>query len=418
MIQTIIPNNKKLLKIITVIGVNYYPEDTAIGLYSTQMTEYLALKGYKINVITGFPYYPQWKISEDYKKKPIFYKELKNNITIYRYKQYVPKKPTFLKRILHLIDFTLGSLINCFKIKKTDLVIAIVPFTSAVFLGWILKKRLKAKLWTHIQDFEFDAALQSGVSKKDNNLLFRGLFKLERALLNTSDVNSTISQLMLNKLKIKSNSKPYYFPNWINIKTVIVKTKKLHPFFTSNKFKILYSGSIGDKQDWNFFLEFASSLKQYKEVEICVVGQGAKRDWLLSKTQDIDFVNIFEPVPFKDLHLLLNSADLHILFQKDNILDTVMPSKVLGMMASKRPSLITGHLESEVSKIITKSQGGVYLANEISVVLKAFDEIFSNTTARYNMGINAQKFVAKNYDKDTILSNFESKIKLLLNSKD
>jgi len=406
------------LKTITLIGINFYPEDTAIGLYSTQMAEYLVQKGYKINIITGFPYYPQWKITSEYLNKPNFYKEIYNNITIYRYKQYVPKKPTFFKRIIHLIDFTLGSLVNCFKIKKTDLVIAIVPFTSTVFLGWILKKRLKAKLWTHIQDFEFDAALQSGVSKKNNNLLFRWLYKLERTLLNTSDINSTISQLMLNKLKIKSSSKFYYLPNWVNIEISDIKPKQLHPFFSSNKFKILYSGSIGDKQDWDFFLEFIAALKQYKEVEICVVGQGAKRDWLLSKTQDIDFVNIFEPVPFKDLHLLLNSADLHILFQKDAVLDTVMPSKVLGMMASKRPSLITGHLESEVSKIITKSQGGVYTSNNISMILKSFDEIYADAKIRTRMGINAQNFVIKNYDKDTILSNFEIKIKILLNSKD
>lgn len=406
------------MKTITIIGINYYPEDTAIGLYSTQMAEYLAQKGYKINVITGFPYYPQWKITSEYLNKSKFYKEIYNNITVYRYKQYVPKKPTFFKRIIHLIDFTLGSLVNCFKIKKTNLVIAIVPFTSTIFLGWFLKKRLKAKLWVHIQDFEFDAALQSGVSKKGNNLFFRGLYKLEKTLLNTSDVNSTISQMMLNKLKIKSNNETYYFPNWVNVKTSDIKPKQLHPFFTINKFKILYSGSIGDKQDWDLFLEFVAALKKYKDIEICVVGQGAKRDWLLSKIQDIDFVNIFEPVPFKDLHLLLNSADLHILFQKDTVLDTVMPSKIIGMMASKRPSLITGHLESEVSKIITKSRGGVYLSNNISMILKSFDKIYSDTKIRTRMGINAQNFVNKNYDKDTILSNFENEIKILLNSKD
>lgn len=87
---------------ITLIGINFYPEDTAIGLYSTQMCEYLSNQGYQIDVITGFPYYPQWEIRESYKNKSTFLQEKKDNITIYRYKQYVPKNPSFKNRIIHL----------------------------------------------------------------------------------------------------------------------------------------------------------------------------------------------------------------------------------------------------------------------------------------------------------------------------
>jgi putative colanic acid biosynthesis glycosyltransferase WcaI len=403
--------------IITLIGVNFYPEDTAIGLYSTQMAEYLAQKGYKINVITGFPYYPQWAIKDEYKSKSKLYKETThNNITVYRYRQYVPKNPTFLKRIIHLTDFTIGSLVNCFKIKKTDLVIAIVPFTTSIFLGWLLKKRLKAKLWTHIQDFEFDAALESGISKKDNNLLFKALFKLEKKLLDTTDVSSTISHLMVDKLKTKTKTKTYYFPNWINTDTKESKERTTHSFFNRDKFKILYSGNIGDKQDWEFFRVFVLALKQYKDVEVCVVGHGAKREWLLSKTQNINYLKIFEPVSLKELKSLLNSADLHILFQKDNILDTVMPSKILGMMASGKPSLITGHLNSEVSKIISKSGGGIYLPNDIKMASEAFEKLYSNEQNRLKIGGNAQKYVTKNYNKNSILSKFEKEIKILLNT--
>ncbi|HIP33818.1 MAG TPA: colanic acid biosynthesis glycosyltransferase WcaI, partial [Bacteroidia bacterium] len=40
---------------ITIIGLNYYPEDTAIGLYTTQLAEYLSHNNFKVEVITGFP---------------------------------------------------------------------------------------------------------------------------------------------------------------------------------------------------------------------------------------------------------------------------------------------------------------------------------------------------------------------------
>ena len=179
---------------ITIIGINFYPEDSSTGLYSTQMAEYLAMT-HKVEVITGFPYYPEWEIREDYKNKSTYLKEEKENITIYRYKQYVPKEPSFKKRILHLLDFTIGSLWNIFKIKKSDLVICVVPFTTSIVLGILVARLRGAKVWVHIQDFEFDAAVESGLAGEQKGLktkIFKGLFWLERKLLNKADIVSTI----------------------------------------------------------------------------------------------------------------------------------------------------------------------------------------------------------------------------------
>ena len=39
-------------KKITIIGINYFPEDSAIGLYTTQKAEYLVENGFDVTVIT------------------------------------------------------------------------------------------------------------------------------------------------------------------------------------------------------------------------------------------------------------------------------------------------------------------------------------------------------------------------------
>ena len=56
---------------ITLIGLNFYPESTAIGLYSTQLAQYLEIHDIQLDVITAFPYYPQWKIASEYQNKSI-----------------------------------------------------------------------------------------------------------------------------------------------------------------------------------------------------------------------------------------------------------------------------------------------------------------------------------------------------------
>lgn len=403
-------------KHITFIGLNFYPESTAIGLYSTQLVAFLEEQGYDISVITAFPYYPHWKIAREYQNKPRFFREQRDNTKIYRYKQYTPAKPTFLKRVLHIIDFTVGSYFNLRKIKKSDLVIAIIPFTSAAFLGGIAKRRFNAKLWVHIQDFEFDAAFQSGLmqpERKNKGWIHKLLMRLERRILNKADTVSTISQSMIQMLSQKTKQPTYFLPNWVSQEQVNLKNNEAHPYLQSKKFKILYSGNVGDKQDWSFFLEFADHIDK-EHFEIIVVGAGSQRDYIAQEIKKRSAISLYPPVPYEELSSLLASADVHILFQKATIRDTVMPSKILGMMASNKPSIITGHPDSEVAMIIRNSECGFYSSkNEPSLVLEQLDKLFKDNSLCSEMGAKARKYVTEHYAKDEILKNFNNALNQL-----
>jgi len=399
------------IKYITFISLNYAPEDSAIGLYSTQWVDFLRESGYEVTVVTAFPYYPKWEISKEYKQKKTFLKEDLNGTTVLRYKQYVPKNPSFLKRIIHLSDFTFGSFFNLFKIKECDLVISIVPFTTSVFLGYIQKKRFKVKLWTHIQDFEFDAALQTGVGN-NKNFIFSLLFKLEKWLFSKSDVASTISHSMLNRLSEKTNAEQFFLPNWIDNEKINPENSKKHRYLDSEKIKILYSGNIGDKQDWDAFIQFCKDIDK-KKYEIVVVGDGSKKEWICNEILPFENVNYYPPVPFKELSDLLCSADVHILFQKPDVIDTVMPSKVLGMMASTKPSLIIGNDKSEVKSIFDVSKAGLYYSEYTSDVVSGLKLITSDKEKAQKDGKEARNYVIENFSKEKILSNMLKKLKSL-----
>jgi colanic acid biosynthesis glycosyl transferase WcaI len=377
------------------------------------MIEYLA-KSYNVDVITGFPYYPEWEIRDDYKNKKRFLVEKKDNINIYRYKQYVPKNPNFKKRVLHLLDFTIGSVRNVFKVKKCDLVICVVPFTSSIALGLLMAKLRGAKVWVHIQDFEFDAAIESGLAGEQKGLkskIFNALFKLEKRLLDKADIVSTISYGMLSKLESKTSTPNYFFPNWVDENFIDPNRAKKHSLMKSNKFRVLYSGNIGAKQDWDFFIRVLEYFKANDTIEFIVVGAGAKKEWLVEETKQYTNLSHYMPVEYSELPDLLCSANLHILFQKNDVIDTVMPSKLLGMMASSVPSLVTGSLESEVAKVFKKSQGGYFydsdafdnVVNSINILLKDRDKA-------KQMGFSARKYIVNKFSSKVVLEEFEKKI--------
>ena len=395
---------------ITIISNNYYPEDSGIGLYSTGMAEFLAINN-NVKVISAMPYYPQWEIYSEYKNKPNFYKETIHNVEVLRFKQYTPKHPTFVTRIFQMFHFFIGSIVNVFKIKKNDIVIVVMPFTISIVLGRLVTFFKGGKLFVHVQDFEFDAAFETGLSKK-NGVLAKIIFHIERFLLNRADSISTISHGMLKKLNTKTSSSTFYFPNWIDYSKINPQRANPTKIFNPNNFNILYSGNIGAKQDWDFFIDFVKSCQEIKKVHIYLIGEGAKRADVVEKIKELSNCTYYPPVRYEELNDLLCNANLHILFQKNTVVDTVMPSKILGMMASGKPSIVTGHCDSEVRHNLEISNGGFYFydQNSLEQILEKIQQLIENPQKNLEIGDNARKFIIEKFSIDKILCKFEEVI--------
>ena len=400
---------------ITIITANYYPEDTAIGLYTNQFSRFLVEKNMAVTVITGFPCYPQWAIYEDYKALPNFVAEEVNGVKIIRYKQYVPEEVTFKGRVKMMLSLFYGTFRNITKIPQTDLVISIIPYTLSALPAFFLAKRKKAKLWIHIQDFEFDLALDSDVLNKENfffKILKKSIFSFESYLLNKANIVSSISFRMLEKVQQKSKQKNnYYFPNWVSSENINPNKFTQHPYIDKNKFTLLYSGNIGEKQDWAFLKELCQMLVEKKSIEVVIVGSGSYKNKLYHDLKAFPFVKFFEPIPYEELNNLLCSANVHFLFQKTKVVDTIMPSKILGMMASEKPSIITVNEASEVGRIMEKSEGGSYFyKNSVLEVFLEIEKLSNNTDLCETTGINARKFILTNFSEEKILNDLYSKI--------
>jgi colanic acid biosynthesis glycosyl transferase WcaI len=405
-----------LQKSITIITGNYFPEDTAIGLYTTQFAQYLVKNNFKVSIITGFPYYPKWEIYEDYKDKNNYYYENINNIDVFRYKIFVPKKVTFFGRIKLMLSFLKGTLKNYKKINHSDLVICIIPFTLSIIPAYLLSKKFKTKLWVHVQDFEFDLAFESGIfNKKYISFLKFLIRKLEKYLLNRAFIISTISKnMLLNVVKKAPKKESYFFPNWISSNNINPDNFNQHKYIKKDKFSILYSGNIGNKQDWDCFIELCKLIND-ESIEITIVGQGAYINDLKNRCINYDFVRFYEPVPYNELNDLLCSANLHFLFQKTDVLDTVMPSKILGMMASNKPSLVTGNNLSEVKSIFEESNCGYYFSNNnVEEILEKIIYLKNNQEVTSKLGKNGRDYVLNNFSEEAILSNVKEKIDSLI----
>ena len=188
---------------IIINGINYFPELTGIGKYTGEMAEWLAASGHEVLVITAPPYYPQWKVFSGYTSF-LYKSETINGVKVIRCPIWVPKKPSGLKRLIHLASFALSSmpimLWKAFRLQP-DIVFVVEPPFLCSPIAIIASKLGRARAWLHIQDFEIDAAFNLGMLK--SNKLKTWVTAFETWLMKKFDVVSTISERMLERLKFK-----------------------------------------------------------------------------------------------------------------------------------------------------------------------------------------------------------------------
>jgi len=408
-------------KRVLLIGGNFFPELTGIGKYNGEMMDKLASMGYQCTVVTTFPYYPHWQIQSPYTRssrwfkkelKPVATLSGKGAIQLFRCPHYVPQKPTGLKRMVSDFTFTFTAFIKILQLlfaKKYDFVLVVAPPFHLGLLGILYKKIRGAKLIYHIQDLQIDAARDFQLIK--SQFIINSLLKVEKFILKHVDVVSSISQGMIKKIESKFAGKVIFFPNWVDTEMFFplddkAKLKREFNFNPSDKV-ILYSGAIGEKQGLDAILKSAKTLKQESNLKFVICGSGPYKAQLqqLKEREQLDNV-IFLPLqPFDKLNAFLNMADLHLVLQKANAADLVMPSKLTAILAVGGVAIITAGPGSSLFDVVSLHHMGILIeADNNEALTGSIEKVLQNSNLEINN--NARAYAQQYLSIDEIFRKF------------
>lgn len=410
---------------ILIFGINYYPELTGIGKYTGEMGAWLAAHGHEVAVVTAPPYYPEWDIHAAYKGKKWF-KEIIDGVTVYRVPLYVPKEVTSKKRILHEFSFLGAVLPKWFGLllkKKYDVVININPPFHLGFFGLLYAKIKRARLLTHIQDLQIDAAKDLGMI--NNKRLLDWMFRSERYLLNNSHAVSSISLGMQRKILAKGVPKEKFimFPNWVDelaIKPLSVyeSLRKEWNIPMDDKV-ILYSGNLGEKQGLEAIIEAAEAFKQNRFIRFLIVGSGGNKENLQKAVSERGLNNVFfYPLqPYEKLSALLATADIHLVLQKKSAADLVMPSKLTGIFSAGGCALVTAMPNTSLYDIVDQGKLGVLVEPESTQALvDGLNRMLGEDLASYRQA--AREYATQHLSKERIMRNFEDRLLEMIGVKE
>lgn len=410
---------------ILIFGINYYPELTGIGKYTGEMGAWLAAQGHEVAVVTAPPYYPEWDIHPAYKGKKWF-KEIIDGVTVYRVPLYVPKEVTSKKRILHEFSFLGSVLPKWFGLllkKKYDVVININPPFHLGFFALLYAKIKKARLLTHIQDLQIDAAKDLGMIR--NKRLLDWMFKSERYLLNSSHAVSSISLGMQRKILAKGVPKEKFimFPNWVDETAIkplsIYESLRKEWNIPMDDKVILYAGNLGEKQGLEAIIEAAEAFKQSRFIRFLIVGSGGNKENLQKAVSERGLNNVFfYPLqPYEKLSALLATADIHLVLQKKSAADLVMPSKLTGIFSAGGCALVTAMPNTSLYDIVDQGRLGVLVEPESTQALvDGLNRMLSEDLASYRNA--AREYAMQHLSKERIMRNFEDRLLEMIGVKE
>lgn len=397
---------------ILILGLNYLPESTSIGPYTADLAEYLKDQGHQVQVITGFPMAPQWRIWDGYRGR-LVQREVIHGVPVTRVYLYIPREPRrAMSRVLFDLSFSVSALLGGIFSGPCDVVIAISPPLQIGLSGWLISRLKRAALFFHIQDLVPDAAVATGMLSENSRpvkiarMMERFVYKRARAIGVICDGfkrNLVSKHVPIAKVKL--------LPNYIDL-NFMRPTGPSDDFrnqyaIARDEFLVMYSGSIALKQGLEILIDAAARLADEQHIRFMIVGEGPSLDDLKAKTGQLGLTNVtFLPLqPRESLPQQLSAADVLVITQKRAVTDIVFPGKLLYYMAAGRPIVAAVSADSETGRFITEYQVGVVTPPEEPAELAAAILRLSWEDIR-PMGARGRDVVEAKFDRRVVLPAF------------
>jgi len=397
---------------ILLYSINFAPELTGIGKYTGEMAAWLAQRGHDVRVITAPPYYPQWQVGQGFSARR-YVRQTWQGVQVFRVPLWVPQQPGGLKRLLHLASFAVSSLpvLLAQWRWKPDVVWLVEPPLMCAPAAVLLARLRGARAWLHVQDYEVDAAFDLGLVK--GRWLRGAVQAAERWLMRRFDRVSTISGRMMERALRKgvAPERLVSFPNWVDISSI-------HPRMAGGTYRAdlgvapdqvvaLYSGNMGTKQGLEVLADAARRCAGDARLLFVFCGNGSGRPALQQACAGLPNVRFLDLQPQERLGDLLTMADIHLLPQRADAADLVMPSKLTGMLASGRPTVATAHPGTELAQVV-QGVGLLVPPEDGAALAQAVATLAADAPLRTQLGLAARQYAELRLQRDAVLAAFEA----------
>jgi putative colanic acid biosynthesis glycosyltransferase WcaI len=360
---------------VAIIASNFWPEQTGTSQTLTEFARFLVAAGVPVRVATAMPYYPQWRIWPRYRGR-LWSTDREGGLTVLRSWHLVGPKPSTVTRLLHEATLSLFAVPRIVAaLRGASVVYVASPDLGYAFVGMLLARAFAVRRVLIVKDVMPDAAVELGMLR--NRFVIAVSRLLARLMYRWADEIHTLGEGMRRRIaqQTRAAAKIRIVPDTIDaaeLQPVPVGQNEFRGrYVPEGTFAVLHTGNMGKKQDLHLLLRAARRLRNDGAVQFYVFGDGAAKDEFLGLKERWGLRNVSH-YPLQDRRMvahMLSGADLVLISQMAEIVDIVVPSKLITALGAGAMVVAACAPDSETAQLIKESNGGLLVAAGDDVAL-------------------------------------------------
>lgn len=403
---------------VTVCSVYYAPEQTGIAPYTTALAEHLAGRGADVEVVAGFPHYPDWRVFDGY-RAGWRRRESQGPVTVVRRRQFTPRRHNGPNRALYELSWLLTGVAR--RAPRTDAVIAVTPSLAGAALAWETAARHRAPFGVLVQDLTGPAAQQSGVTS--GSLIPRAARAAEGTLFRGADAVAVVSRAFipyLTHLGVRPE-RIHEVRNWSRSVPPLLdkETARRRAGFPGAATVVLHAGNMGAKQSLETVVEAAALARSSDpHVRFVLMGDGNQRPRLEELGRGLSNLSIIPLRSPDDYPVALAAADVLLVNERATVLDMSLPSKLTSYFMAGRPVLAAVRPDGATAAEITASGGGLVVApGDAEALVAGVRKLAADPTRAARLGASARSYALTELSASASLSAADAFVDRLLQTR-
>lgn len=335
------------------------PEPTIKGL---PFARELVRLGFDVEVLTGFPNYPQGRLYAGYRQRWL-QRETIDGVRIRRVPLYPSHDQSALRRVLNYASFAVTSLLYGLRAAgRADVIYAYHPPLTVGVVAAVLRFVRRRPVVYDIQDMWPDTLAATGMISSQKVLgavavvcgwVYRAA---DRIVVLSPGFRQMLEQRGVPSAKIE------VIHNWADeVALRLTRTSLPDGFPGPERFRIVFAGNLGRAQALGSLLEAARQLHaRNSRVSLVFIGAGVEARPLREKALAMGLPNVtfLPPVTMAEIGGVLQAADaLLVHLRKDPLFEITIPSKTQAYMAVGKPILMA--VRGDAADLVTAAGAGV-----------------------------------------------------------
>jgi len=282
-------------------------------------------------------------------------------------------------------------------VAKTD------PPMLATFIETAVRAR-GAKLVAWMQDVFPEVAAEYGIPGM-RGWIGKALARARDRTLARADAVVAIGDRMAETLRERLGTPVDVIHNWADGHAIEPLDATDNPlreeWGLAGKFVVGYSGNLGRVHEFATLLDAAERLRGHPDVVFVIVGRGPRLAAVKAAAERRSLRNVrFEPLQARErLRTSLSLPDVHVCVLRRRFEGLVHPSKLYGIMAAGRPTLVVGDPDGEAARIVASTASGLFVREgDAEALASAILRLRDSPGVGNEMGINARAAFVRDYD--------------------